>query len=181
MKRLMSMIAGAALATVLVVPTADAQAIGQTRAVTFGIGGGASLPVSDLGDAFDTGWHGQAMLGFNALGLQLRLDGMYHSLPESGHDHDLRVIAGVLNANFMLAPGAMVQPYLSAGVGVYNLRLDEDDDEGDIDTTEFGLNGGAGLRFNLAGLSTFVEARYHYIFTDGTASQLIPITVGITF
>ncbi len=160
---------------------ADAQAVDQTRAVSFGIGGGASIPVSDLGDFFDTGWHGQASLAFNTAGLGLRIDGMYHSLPESGHDHDLRVLAGVLNANFRLNPGAMVQPYLSAGAGIYNLRLDEDDDDESLDTTRFGINGGAGLRFRLTGLSTFLEARYHHIFTEGRASQMIPLTFGIMF
>ncbi len=169
------------MASPLVTTSAQAQVVDQARAVSFGIGGGASLPVSDLGEVFDTGWHGQASLAFNAGGLGLRIDGMYHSLPESGHDHDLRVLAGVLNANFRLSPGATVQPYLSAGAGIYNLRLDEDDEEDSIDTTRFGLNGGAGLRFRLTGLSTFLEARYHHIFTEGGSSQLIPITVGIMF
>jgi hypothetical protein len=47
--------------------------------------------------------------------------------------------------------------------------------------TKFGLNAGAGLRFQLTGFSTFVEARWHTIFTEGKNSQVLPITVGITF
>lgn len=182
MKRIMMCTGVAAMmASVAVTTSAQAQVMDQARAVSFGLGGGASIPVSNLGDLFDTGWHGQASLAFNAAGLGLRIDGMYHSLPETGHDHDLRVLAGVLNANFHLSPGATVQPYLSAGAGIFNLRLDEDDDDESVDTTRFGLNGGAGLRFRLTGFSTFLEARYHHIFTEGRASQLIPITFGVMF
>lgn len=47
--------------------------------------------------------------------------------------------------------------------------------------TKFGLNAGAGFRFQLTGFSTFVEARWHTIFTEGSNSQMVPITVGITF
>ena len=47
--------------------------------------------------------------------------------------------------------------------------------------TKFGLNAGAGLRFQLTGFSTFIEARWHTIFTEGRNAQMVPITVGITF
>ncbi|HEU4586637.1 MAG TPA: hypothetical protein VFR95_12865, partial [Gemmatimonadaceae bacterium] len=54
---------------------------------------------------------------------------------------------------------------------------------GDADKTQtkFGLNAGAGLRFQLTGFSTFVEARWHTIFTEGKNTQVIPISVGISF
>ncbi len=47
--------------------------------------------------------------------------------------------------------------------------------------TKFGLNGGAGLRFQLTGFSTFIEARWHTIFTEGKNTQMVPISVGISF
>lgn len=47
--------------------------------------------------------------------------------------------------------------------------------------TKFGLNGGAGFRFQLTGFSTFIEARWHTIFTEGSNAQMIPISVGFTF
>jgi hypothetical protein len=56
-------------------------------------------------------------------------------------------------------------------------------DFGDTENTQtkFGLNAGAGLRFQLTGFSTFIEARWHTIFTEGNNSQMVPISVGITF
>ena len=47
--------------------------------------------------------------------------------------------------------------------------------------TKFGLNAGAGFRFQLTGFATFVEARWHTIFTEGKNAQMVPISVGITF
>ena len=42
-----------------------------------------------------------------------------------------------------------------------------------------GLNIGAGFTCNLGwGTKLFVEARYHYIFTSGTPTKIIPVTIG---
>lgn len=47
--------------------------------------------------------------------------------------------------------------------------------------TKFGVNAGAGLRLQLPGFSTFIEARWHSIFTEGKNVQMVPISVGFTF
>lgn len=47
--------------------------------------------------------------------------------------------------------------------------------------TKFGINGGVGLRFQLTGFATFIEARWHSIFTEGANVQMVPISVGFTF
>ncbi|HET7551202.1 MAG TPA: outer membrane beta-barrel protein [Gemmatimonadaceae bacterium] len=54
-------------------------------------------------------------------------------------------------------------------------------DDSETTQTKFGLNAGAGLRFQLTGFSTFIEARWHTIFTEGSNAQIVPISVGITF
>jgi hypothetical protein len=42
-----------------------------------------------------------------------------------------------------------------------------------------GVNVGAGLTWNLGwGTKFYVEVRYHYIFTTGTPTQILPITFG---
>ena len=42
-----------------------------------------------------------------------------------------------------------------------------------------GVNLGLGFTFNVGwGTKLFVEARYHYIFTPGTGTQVIPVTFG---
>jgi hypothetical protein len=75
-------------------------------------------------------------------------------------------------------------PYLIAGLGAYNRRLNFDPFGTTDDKTVVGINGGGGLRFPLSGISTFVEARYHIMLgnsNDGSNYQFIPITFGIVF
>ena len=82
------------------------------------------------------------------------------------------------NANIVYAlPGVGMRPYLIGGAGIYGYKPDVD---GAKTNTDFGLNGGIGASFPLSGFSTFIEARYHHIFTDGTATQFIPVTFGIS-
>jgi hypothetical protein len=47
--------------------------------------------------------------------------------------------------------------------------------------TNVGLNAGVGLDFGLSGLSTFLEARFHSVFTDGSNTNFVPIVFGIRF
>ncbi len=193
MKRMLGLIAGLALVAALVAPVADAQGVNGARTVSFGVAGGLTLPTGDASDGLKTGYHGQVLVQFNpGLPFGLRVDGMYHSMDFEGGGGDARVIAGVLNAMFPFGTaGAQVQPYASAGAGIYNLKANFDDyfvpnayivgGEGSGSTTKIGLNGGLGLRFQLSGLSTFVEARFHNVFTEESSTQLLPFTVGLMF
>jgi opacity protein-like surface antigen len=48
------------------------------------------------------------------------------------------------------------------------------------DTGYGGLNAGAGLTWNLGwGTKLYVEARYHYIFSPGVKTEIIPVTIGL--
>ena len=160
----------------------------MARPVTFGIGAGITLQ-SDLGDdpsaiEFESGYHFQGMVGFRApmFPVGLRADVMYHTSEVSDFDDvSLKTLAGTVNAMFEMG-GLVASPYLTAGIGGYNLQMDVEgvDNDADLDDTVFGLNGGAGIRFNLSGFNTFLEARYHHIMTDD-ATSMIPITFGIMF
>lgn len=176
MKRVISLFAAVAVTVVMSASVAEAQS-----PIRFGVAGGISIPTGDGSDDVETGFHGQVMLGFGmiALPVKLRADVSYHKW--SGKDGtlfagiDQRVISGALNANFGLG-GIGVKPYLSGGLGVYNSKVEDLDAE-----TNFGINGGVGLEFSLTGMSTFLEARYVNVFTEGESTKFIPITFGILF
>jgi hypothetical protein len=70
-----------------------------------------------------------------------------------------------------------VKPYLTAGVGLYNW---EDDISGSS-STNVGINGGAGLQFQLAGFSTYLETRLQNVFTEGEATRIVPVSFGMMF
>ena len=149
----------------------------------FGVGGGVSLPQGDASDGFKTGFHGQAMVGLSVpmLPVGLRGDVVYHQL--SGKDllagTDLKVLGGGVNVMYDL-PGVMVKPYLSAGLGMYNAKVDAGA-AGSASETKVGFNGGAGIKFNLTGFNTLLEARYYSIQTSGSSTTFVPITFGIMF
>jgi opacity protein-like surface antigen len=152
---------------------------GQTS-MAFGIAAGASIPTGDFGDAFGTGFHGMATLGFSpaALPFGLRIDGMYNSLDASeGVDATAKILAFSANGIFSM-PGAVASPYLIGGLGFYNTDLDV---PGFDSSTDFGINIGLGARFNLSGFGTFAEVRFHNIFTEEDATRFIPLTFGIIF
>lgn len=153
----------------------------STKPISLGISAGASIPVSDLGDDYNTGWNGTVSLGFNSFGspIGFRVDGMYNSMsPQDGVNlPDVKISSA--NANLVYAlPGTGIRPYLIGGAGVYGLKVDVPNAS---TTTKLGLNGGIGASFPLSGFNTFVEARLHHVFSDNVATQFIPVTFGISF
>jgi len=153
------------------------------KPVTIGIAAGAAIPVGDLADAYNTGYNGTIALALNSVGspIGFRIDGMYNKV--MGRDDigfnqpDARILGATANLVYAL-PGTGIRPYLIGGAGYYSAKVDVDNASSD---NKFGLNGGIGAVFPLSGFSTFVEARYHHMFTDVSATQFIPVTFGIFF
>lgn len=173
-----------AVATLLLAATAGA-AHSQT-ALTLGTGFGATIPVGDAADFASTGWHAQANLGLTNPDwpVGVRFDGMYHTL--GGEDlgagletAGLDIIAGTLNLQLFLSRNVSGGGFfVTGGGGLYN--IDSGDDEGLIETesvTKAGIVGGLGYKFGMTNLRLSLEGKYHNIFTEGSSTQLIPITI----
>ena len=155
-------------------------------------------------------------LGFPIVPLSFRFDAVWHQLGDKhddfGDTFKSRVISGDLNAIYTFAPANPTKFYLIGGLGLYNFRnqltaplnvpatgvLAAGDrvlaQSGTTPTqtfsassTKFGVNAGAGVRFQFNTFSMFVESRFHNIFGVHGASgsngntQMIPITVGVVF
>jgi hypothetical protein len=187
MKR--SILAVAALATVaLSATTSSAQ---SNKAISLGISGGAAIPVSDLGEDFTTGYNGTVSLMFRSLGspIGLRVDGMYNhmsvkddrtiGIPGFGTLDAIAISSANANLVYNL-PGTGITPYLIGGAGVYNLKSDVSDADDPDSINKFGVNGGIGASFPLSGFTTFIEARYHHVFSENVATKFIPVTFGIS-
>ncbi len=198
MKRVM--FAVTALALLGTATTVRAQ--DTTSPVDFGVAGGISFPMGDLGDFTKTGWNLSGLVGWQpaTMPVGFRFDLMYNSFPGkdintgkggSVSGPDARTIAGIANVELDLSrlggtaaspmqaagrePGT-VGVYLTGGVGLYNSKVEDFDS-----STDFGINVGAGLNFNLAGMRTFAETRFHNIFSDGESVRFLPVTIGIRF
>lgn len=184
MRRYLFAVALAAIATFGTTAALDAQ-------VRFGLGAGPSFAVGEAGDEMGTGFNAQATAEFSIplLPVGLRADALFQQFPGGGviggeEFGTQQQFAGTLNAVAGL-PLLVAQPYITGGVGIYSGDfLDWHDDHfgpSEDPTTNFGLNAGAGVRFNLLMFSAFAEARLHHVLTEGRAQQSVPVTIGVHF
>jgi len=172
----------------------------------FNFGGGPTA-VTGSNNPLTGGWNFVVGSGYNfspRLGLDLELmnAGMGVTRAAMAQQQALDASASVwsvtLDPIWRFRIGGPVGGYLIGGGGFYerDIRYSEPGEvfvptyrggffapgTGDvhqIDDTG-GVNAGAGLTCNLGwGTKLFVEARYHYLFTSGSATQIIPITIGL--
>ena len=152
--------------------------------VQLGIAGGVSLPSGFLSDVANTGFNGTVTLGMTPalIPLGIRIDGAINqfAIKDDIADGDVRLLSLTGNLVYKI-PGAMVSPYLIGGAGLYNTRVDVPSFFGSESENKFGWNVGGGINMPLSGFSTFIEARYNQVQTDGETLKFIPITFGILF
>lgn len=177
-RRLLTILSAGALAA------APAFASAQTTPV-ISVSGGAVAATGTLGDATDLGYHAAAGLNFGGtrVPVGLRFEGGFNGLGvKNGVDANYRILSATANAVFNLSQ-TPDSPYIIGGLGAYNTRLSGSGAFGNSTSrNNVGINVGGGLRFPLAGLSTFFEARYHSTLgREGSNLQFIPITFGIMF
>lgn len=166
------------------------------RPFKVGFGGGMSVPVSDAKDEFKNGFHGKAMVEWNAPVLPLGLRGSvgYSQLDlrslTPGAEGKGKILSGLANVSYGFPIGP-VKPYIIAGVGAFNIKT-EGAGTTSYSGTRFGIDGGAGVEFKLGGIAAFVEGKVENIFTDqglssavGSAQEfktlIIPVTFGVFF
>jgi hypothetical protein len=169
-----------------------ATAAAQVRGL---VGVGLGIPVGNFASTNDGG-NAEAGGGTALAGLEwlpegrtygLRLDGAYNRFCTSVCSQDggnLDVRYRFLNANLSglleVPVGAeWFRPYLIAGFGVYNYRLEGNDvPDGLQSNTDVGINAGVGGVYRLGRVGLFAEGRFHYIFADSSDIEYIPVMVG---
>ena len=187
-------VAAAALVLALVgaAPKAHAQAF------TFGLTGGAAIPMGDYGDAYKVGFEGGVMgdwwvspqyaLGIDVVGnfhnAKDDLNDYYTALSDAlGGTSDVTlkgtVIQFTAHAKWKFAmEGSTTAPYIQAGLGGYNAhsKLEGGVFDGDTSSdTKFGFNVGAGVDFMATPSMGFgVAGNWHNItdaFTDSSGEK----------
>ncbi|HKO14921.1 MAG TPA: hypothetical protein VJU87_01725 [Gemmatimonadaceae bacterium] len=179
-------------ASMLLARTATAQgATGSGYGPNIGASAGVVFPMGSLGDVVNSGYSVAIAVGLqqtnNPLGF--RAEGIFDEFGlQGGSSSDkLRIFAATMNLLYDLNSAATTAGaqstggfYIIGGVGLYGTKEVHADFSSSTET-DFGLNGGAGYRLPLSGLSFYVEGRYHAIFSSPDRQQLIPITVGVAF
>jgi len=167
----------------------------------FNFGGGPTA-VTDSHDKYKTGGNFTVGGGYNfnqRLGIALEFMQTDLGLTDNAlnqnnaFDGDSWLWAVTVEPTWRYKIGGIVGGYLIGGGGFYE-REDKFDQTVVVPTffgqrpihvvdrqtdDTGGLNAGAGFTFNVGwGTKFYVEARYHYIFTAGRATQIIPVTFG---
>ena len=189
MSRTHAVAAFLAAAAIVSASPASAQDAAAVRPMTFGVSGGLTLPMGNLGDAVSSGFNAAAHLAFQpaTFPFGVRVEGQFNRFGYDeavAADGNLRILSGTVNAVFGVpAASSAFRPYVIGGVGLYNSKasFESATGGGEGSGTDFGLNGGAGIEFGLSGLATFVEARFNSVFTEGSKTNFVPITFGIKF
>lgn len=164
-----------------------------------GFAGGMSLPVSDAKDVLKNGFHGQGFFGIDLpklpLGLRAALDYERFDLKGlSGTTSGTGSLLGGMANGLWHFPAGPVKPYLSAGLGGFNVKseIDSAGTTTSASKIHFAVNAGAGLELKLGSISGFIEGRIQNIFTENGVkegfssaskikTQVIPISVGLIF
>jgi opacity protein-like surface antigen len=156
--------------------------------VTFGLGGGATIPLGSSSDVLKTGWTGLVLVQFKpaASPVGFRIDGQYQELKtkaDAAFDGKSQMINGTANVvySFPVAAETKVRPYLIGGGGIYNAKAKPTTGESLGSATKFGINAGAGFDFALSGATIFLEGRFHNVFADGGSTKFVPIALGVKF
>src|SRR5262245_36406507 len=123
------------------------------RFVTFGVGGGASVPVSDAGDVFKNGFNVQGYAQFHmpVLPVMPRLDLNYSKfnlddaqtlIPGTG-----QILSGLASVQMPLVSFGPIRPYITAGLGAYSLTT-ETEGPGGVSTSDVksATNGAAAVK-----------------------------------
>ena len=169
--------------------------------ISIGLAGGVSVPVNDVGSAFDDGVAGQGFVQFNIpFFISPRIDFVFQDMdikdpsivsPEFGPGDftggSQQIMSGLAHAQFNILKAGPITPYLIAGVGISNLETSLDEEGGGTTTrssTQVTVDGGAGVLVKVGPIKAFLEGRIANVVNDGEvidfeSVQTVPVTLGI--
>jgi outer membrane protein with beta-barrel domain len=174
MKRLTgAMMVGAVAMLVAGAPgSANAQARGYVQ-----LGPGVAIPVGDYKDAgAKTGWLAQVAGGVTSGVIGGRISGSYIRNGSEGSDEHIRIVGAMGDVTVSPRTAGKAAPYVLAGIGFQNGKSSLSGAEG---STKFAWNAGAGVGVQAGGFGLFLEGRFLSVRTEGSSTNLIPITVGV--
>jgi len=158
-------------------------AAAATGGVRVGVGAGLLLPLSDYKTADKAGWIAGADVTYwlPSQPIGLRVEGAYSQTSEKTGvvAHKTKIFGGAADVVYAFGTSTdQIRPYLLAGVGVYNVKVDSTSLG-----TKAGFGGGAGVAFRVGTGATriFAEGKFTSVKVSGATFSFIPIRVGVRF
>jgi opacity protein-like surface antigen len=193
----MQRVVGGLVAVMLAVPMVASAQAAAPKNTSFSVHAGIGIPFGDFGDAVGTGFGVHGSLWYKLTNERLRLRGDVGfdrfsgdnnvSIGGSSFETTATVIPIVGNVVYALGqPKQTSRPYLLGGAGMFVNRssvsvtaLGRTTSSTDTET-RLGIQAGGGIEFQLAGFSTYAEAKLVNVFGDGSLTY-VPLTFGIKF
>src|SRR5688500_19009033 len=123
--------------------------------IQFSLNGGLAMPLGNEKDIYENGFHVGAGLKFPLIPIQLEgaYDRLNAQLVTDATAEDLSIMSGGVALTFGVTPPLLpVGAYVIAGGGIYRTKAE-------TTATDFGVNGGLGIRAGIPGISLFGEGR----------------------
>ncbi|HUP90391.1 MAG TPA: outer membrane beta-barrel protein [Longimicrobiales bacterium] len=173
---------GNALFAVLILLCAANTAHAQLP-IHFSANAGIAAPFSNEKDVYKNGYH--VGVGAKLMLVPLEFNASLDHMGENGkfaNQKDLNIASVGATIPISITPGLLpVGLYFIAGGGVYKHSASTTTG-GELKGTDFGANGGAGVRVGIPGIaSIFAEGRGVAIFATGNKLTYITAAVGIRF
>ena len=153
-----------------------------------GVGGGVALPMGDFGDGFKMGFGGgvagKYMLNEKlALGLNLGYYSFTAKDEAGGSDVKFSVMPITALVNYYFATEGF-KPYVGADLGFYACKSKVSVLGMDVSATatKLGFAPTLGFEYGFSDkMGLDVNAKYHYITTEGSSTSYVGINLGLVF
>jgi hypothetical protein len=155
------------------------------------LGGGVSAPVGSLAASTKAGYDFLLGVSWRApfQRTSLRFDAMFSEFTQHmGAPAYAQMASGNVNVQYMFGLGPLA-PYVFGGPGYYFLRGDNaaalavplpTTESTPYQSSHFGVDAGAGVRYKLTYFSLFLEGRDNLVFASHSERQYVPVTAGIS-
>jgi hypothetical protein len=146
--------------------------------IQFSFNGGLAMPLGNEKDIYDNGFH--VGVGLKAPLIPIQLEGAYDRLNSNGENttgstEDLSILSGGLALTFGITPPLLpVGAYVIAGGGLYRTKAE-------TTATDFGVNGGVGVRVGIPGISLFGEGRGVLVLDEVSRRSYATVALGVRF
>lgn len=153
---------------------ATASAANAQMPIHFSFNGGVAVPVSNETNLYKNGIH--AGIGVKVLLVPVQVDGTFDRMSaKSSTNKDLTILGAGATLPINITPGLLpVGLYLLAGGGVYRHKAE-------TTATDFGINGGVGVRVGVPFIRLFVEGRGVAILSSVNRLTYATAALGVRF
>jgi hypothetical protein len=143
------------------------------------LNGGLAIPLGNEKDIYENGFH--VGVGLKLPLIPIQLEGAYDRLnaelmsTTGAATEDLSIISGGIAIPFGITPPLLpVGAYVIAGGGIYRTKAE-------TTATDFGVNGGLGIRAGIPGISVFGEGRGVLVLDEVSRRSYATVALGIRF